>query len=267
MGRCCQYDSVNDFHCNTGWLLNADIFFVLDVSASIKQHNFETVQTFEYNFVKKLAIGPNDNQVGTITFDDDADLVFKLNSHHNKRSLLRAINDMEYYRPSFTNIKDALCKVKEGFTECNGARSQSLGVLRVAILLTDGRSNVHNSSCGWDTIDEAAAAVHALNILVYVIAVGDEVNYDEIYAIASPIPGAVANLTDFDPLTMREEEEEKSKQLNTEGKSISSLSFTSGITNSGIVSVHIIQYNILSLWLTHIKYTHTYAHTNINSLT
>ena len=192
---------------------------MLDVSASIKKHNFRTVRQFERDFVQKLAIGPNDNQVGTIIFDEKAELFFKLGSHCNKNSLLDAIDMIPYYS-NFTNIKDALCKLKEGFKTENGARSAPSAVIRFAIVITDGKSNVHESDCGWDTIKDAAEEIRALDVLVYVIAVGDEVDYEEIYAIAPP--EAVTNLTHFDPMLMRKEEERKFDEMRMRGKGVTS---------------------------------------------
>ena len=177
---------------------------MLDVSASIKPTNFTKVKQFEHNFVKNIVVGPNDNQVGTIIFDHDADIVFKLNSCSNTSCALKEIDNIPY-RSQFTNVKDALCRLVEGFNESNGARPLSRALFRIAIVMTDGVSNHYHSTCGWDTIEEAAAAVHALKVLVYVIGVG---HFDdkELRAIASPVPGAVAYLPDFDLYPQRWEQ-------------------------------------------------------------
>ena len=183
---------------NTGNFVNADIFFVLDGSASIKPTNFSKVKEFEINFVRNITIGPNDNQVGTILFSKNASIAFNLSSYYNTESLVDAIENLEY--PSnFTNMKDALCRLKDGFKESNGARPLSRAVFRIAIVLTDGKSNVHDSDCNWDTIKEAAEEVHALGILVYVIGVGN-FDHSELEAIASTVPGSISYLSDFNSL-------------------------------------------------------------------
>ena len=183
---------------NTGNFVNADIFFVLDVSASIKQTNFEKVKEFEIDFVKNITIGPNDNQVGTIIFSNNARIAFNLSSYNDTESLVDAIENLTYIS-YFTNVKDALCRLKDGFNESNGARPLSRAVFRIAIVLTDGKSNEHHSDCNWDTIEEAAEEVHALGILVYVIGVGN-FDHSELEAIASAVPGSISYLSDFDSL-------------------------------------------------------------------
>ena len=198
---CKQYEcnshtsQVNTFLSIAGCLVNSDIFFVLDVSASIGKENFTKIQKFEHDFVQNLTIGPNDNQVGTIIFDHNATTVFKLNDYNNTECVLNAINKIPF-RAKYTNVKDALCRLKEGYQCGNGARNLSRSVFRIAIVLSDGMSNHCESDCGWYSIDEAAAAMRDLGVLVYVIAVG-RFDYSELEKIASRVPGAVTKLEDF----------------------------------------------------------------------
>ena len=170
---------------------------MLDVSASIGKENFTEIIQFERNFVQNLTIGPDDNQVGTIIFDHNATTVFKLNDYDDKECVLDAINKIPF-RAKYTNVKDALCRLKEGYEDGNGngARNLSRSVFRIAIVLTDGMSNHCDSDCGWYSIDEAAAAMRDLGVLVYVIAVG-RFDYSELEKIASRVPGAVTKLEDF----------------------------------------------------------------------
>ena len=198
------YESqVNRFLCITGCLVNADIFFVLDASASIGRHNFERMKQFEHVYVQDLTIGPNDNQVGTIIFDNNAYTVFELNTHNTTQDVLDAIDKIPY-RARFTNVNDALCRLMEGFRVENGARNPTRAVFRVAIVLTDGKANLYNSICNWTTIEAAAAAVHNLNVLVYVIAVG-QFNYSQLIKIASNVPESVTILDDFTSLPRAQE--------------------------------------------------------------
>ena len=171
---------------------------MLDVSTSIGSENFTKVKQFVINFVENIDIGPNDTQVGTIIFNEDAYISFKLDANNDEKSLLAAINNIDYLT-NFTNVEDALCRLTEGFQEENGGRNLSHGVFRIAIVLTDGKSNQDHSVCGWDTIEEAAEAVHKLGVLVYVIAVG-HFNYSELKKIASEVPGSITYLSNFDYL-------------------------------------------------------------------
>ena len=81
---------------------------MLDVSASIKPTNFSKVKKFETDFVKNIiTIGPNDNQVGTIIFNENACIAFNLRSYNDTDSLVDAIENLTYLS-NFTNVKDAL---------------------------------------------------------------------------------------------------------------------------------------------------------------
>ena len=157
------------------------------------------MKDFVIDFVNNIAIGPMDNQVGIIIFNENARISFKLDTHKDKGSVLKAINNLDPLS-NFTNVEDALCKLKEGYKDGNGARPLSSPVFRIAIILTDGKSNHNHSDCGWDTIEDAAKAVHNHSILVYVIAVGD-FDDSELRKIASEVPGSIAHISDFDSLS------------------------------------------------------------------
>ena len=189
---------------NTGCLVNADIFFVLDVSGSIGQTNFNKVKQFEIDFVKNITIGPNDNQVGTIIFNQNAYIAFNLSSYNDTESVVDAIEHIPYLS-DWTNVEDALCRLKDGFNESNGARPLSHAVFRIAIVLTDGKSNRYHSDCNWDTIEDAAIEVHRHGILLYVIGVGD-FDHSELEAIASAVPPeSISYLPDFNKLDGEQE--------------------------------------------------------------
>jgi len=74
----CIYNTVSFFlaACN----INSDIFFVLDSSGSIGAQDFREVRSFVHEFVNSIRIGPDDNQVGVISFSDTARVDFYLNS-------------------------------------------------------------------------------------------------------------------------------------------------------------------------------------------
>lgn len=193
---------------NAGCKVNTDIFFVLDGSGSIGSSNFEQVRRFETEFVSNLEIGPQDNQVGTIVFSSVGSIAFYLNSYNNSNDVLSAIQTIPYPSGS-TNTPDGLCQmVRHGFTEANGARPTSAAVFRVAIVMTDGKSNERSSECQWDTL-QAAAAVHALSppVLVYVIGVTQNVNQEELEAIATS-PEDITYLDSFDKDILQEAQEE-----------------------------------------------------------
>ena len=195
------------FSIFSGCKVNLDIFFVLDGSGSIGATHFEEVRQFEYDFVNQLRIGPNDNQVGTIVFSNYGSVIFYLNTYNNKADILNSISNLQYPSDS-TNTADGLCQlVRYGFADGNGARPASGAVFRIAIVMTDGQSNEASSECQWNTL-QAAAAVHELTppVLVYAIGVTDNVNDDELNAIATS-PDFVTYIDSFDPHIIQETQE------------------------------------------------------------
>lgn len=187
---------------------------MLDSSGSIGASNFEDVKDFCYNFVNSLKIGPNDNQVGIISFESTANIEFYLNTYSTKASLLTAIQSI-VYQDGGTNTADGLCKlIREGYTTQHGARLSSAGVLRLAIVITDGKSNDISSDCFFQSTVEAAEAVHRFepSILVYAIGVTDNVDNQELGAIATSSE-YISTISSFNPLLFREIQEQQTYDL------------------------------------------------------
>ena len=172
---------------HTGCRINADIFFVLDVSGSIRK-NFKSVIKFERDFISNISrIGPNHTQIGTIIFNNTAQILFDLDTYSTKETLDKALGVYENITmKGNTNIVDALCKLMSGFTVERGARASST-VLKVAIILTDGRSNTQDNTCNFYSTKHAADEVHIdLDpILIFVIGVTNEVRGEELESIAT----------------------------------------------------------------------------------
>ena len=198
---------------------------MLDGSGSITSSNFDHVRTFEFDFVRNMEVGPNDNQIGTIMFSYTAQVVFYLNTYHNQSRMLNAIQNIDY--PSGgTNTPDGLCKlIQYGFTEQNGARPPSASVFRVAVVMTDGRSNQESQECHWNTL-QAAEALHKLTppVLVFVIGVTSSVNQQELEAIASS-PKYVTYLESFDSSILQEAQEEHIYAVCKTGRQMYNIAF------------------------------------------
>ena len=87
-----------------------DIVFALDASGSIEKENFERVVEFVGAVVHSLTIrsdqSPDGFQVALVSFADDVDIRFYLNTYTNKEVMLAAIN-IPYTRGR-TNLDQAL---------------------------------------------------------------------------------------------------------------------------------------------------------------
>ena len=193
---------------------------MLDSSGSIGAHDFREVRSFVHEFVNSIRIGPDDNQVGAISFSNTAHVDFYLNSYSTKAGLLTAIQNIPYYGGS-TNTAAGLCKlIREGYTTQHGARLSSASVSRLAVIMTDRRSNTVASECLFVSTFQAAEAVHRFepSILVYAIGVTSSVAFHELHAIASR-PEYVSTISSFDSILLKSIQEQQTYELCNRGMS------------------------------------------------
>lgn len=156
--------------------------------------------------MSKTTIGPDNTQIGLITFGNTAEVKFDLAKYRNSTALLEAINGTQRRKYQGTNTADGLCKLMKEFTEGNGVRSTSATVYRVAIVLSDGLSNGQSTDCGWNT-SAAAKAVRDIipSVLVYTIGISKtHINERELMDIASD-ETHYTHIKDFHDLDTMEE--------------------------------------------------------------
>ena len=175
-----------------------DLAFVLDSSGSVGFSNFQITKQFVENVTNTFAVGAQETRVGAITFSGFATISFQLNNTFANRSeLVQAIRDIVYFDipgPS-TNTADALRTLRLNvLTTEAGARPPVLAIPRVAIVITDGRSNVNRDQ----TIPEAEN-VRGDGIIVFAVGIGRQINMAELNAMASS-PNFVSLLSNFNVL-------------------------------------------------------------------
>ena len=181
-----------------------DLIFVLDSSGSVAASNFQHVRNFAANLVQELQIGPNKTQVGMIVFSSSVRVMFYLNTYQDSSSLLQAIANIPYLG-GYTNTPAALSILLNQFSTVFGARPSHEGIPRVAIVVTDGKSN---RGGGPPATIAAANNIHASNIIAYAVGVGDSVFIDELNAIASdPDTRYVRRLSTFNVSELKELQE------------------------------------------------------------
>ena len=170
--------------------VNTDVVFVVDESGSIGPVNFELVKNFTYAFIDSIKDSEGD-KIGLIIYSDNARVEYNLTSplNNNKSSLLESILSLQY-GGGFTNTPDALCLL------LNQPWRNGLGVLRLAVVITDGRTNRQSDECG--RLEPAAARVHNLEppVQVLAIGIGEGIVYNELEIIASE-PQFISNVTSF----------------------------------------------------------------------
>ena len=140
--------------------------------------------------VRSLDIGPGASQVAVIRFGTSASVIFNLTTYDNKTNILTAISGIAYSGGGTETDLALNLLLSSGFI---GARPESEGIPRVAIVVTDGKSNNAGRTV------TAAAAVHAAQPKITVFAAGiGGFDLVELQAIASdPDSRFVQTITGF----------------------------------------------------------------------
>ena len=206
----------------------------MDESGSVGSSNYQLMKTFARNIANSFTIGPQDVQIGLLSFSSSYRFRFYLNTYSTKAALLSAINNIPYSGGG-TNTASALNAIRlNGFTSSAGARPSSQGIPRVAIVVTDGYSNSFSQTVS------AASALHAAGIIGFAIGISGA-NTNELNAIASQ-PSYVAFISSFNSALLANLQQTISNEACT-GKNVSSLQL--------LFSVHL--FNILLQHLQNLK--------------
>ncbi|KAI6194473.1 hypothetical protein M3Y96_01128600 [Aphelenchoides besseyi] len=155
-----------------------DLVFLIDGSGSIGANVFrDEVLRFVREFIELFEIGMDNTRVGLIQYSDQIRHEFDLGQLENKEELKDAILQTEY----LTGLTRTGAAIKhmtvEGFSERRGARPVSSDVSRVAIVITDGRSQDNVSQSSFD-------ARHFSQINLFAVGVTDHVLPSELETIA-----------------------------------------------------------------------------------
>ncbi|KAH9490803.1 Collagen alpha-4(VI) chain [Bulinus truncatus] len=141
-----------------------DLVFVLDVSSSLTEPNFDLMKGFVKYFLFNADIDGGNVRVGVVIYSDADYVQFQLNNYSKKAYVLDAIDGIPY-RYGSRNTADALRTMRSVmFTLENGDRP---GVDNVAVVVTDGVSNINSTR----TVPEAEQA-RAEGIHIYAIGIG-----------------------------------------------------------------------------------------------
>ena len=159
----------------TGCTKSLDLVFVMDLSGSVKDEYEMSVQ-FAHLVVYGLNMLYDRTRVGVVTFATTVGDQFYMNTYSSKEAILNALNF--HHKGGKTNTQAALNVMRTThFTPTNGERT---GVRNVAVLISDGNSNVNNDN----TVTEANSA-RSQGIDVYTIAQGTSPNLPELNDIAN----------------------------------------------------------------------------------
>ena len=182
-----------------------DLIFALDTSGSIGSENFNNAKKSIENIVSSLKIGPNNTRVAVIVFSTNVRVLFNLNRYSDNASLIQGIRRIPY-TGGLTNTAEAIRVLRSGvLSEVLGVRPSN-ETTQIAIILTDGRSNLPNV-----TKQEAELLHNQTSFKVFAVGVGDAVDADELNNIASSSAFAI-RLSNFSGEELQRFEDEIKRQ-------------------------------------------------------
>ena len=157
---------------------------------------------FAIQVTNTFNVGPEQTRIANIAYSGLARVSFFLDTFANRSTVTDALRQVEYFNIEMppgsrrgTNTADALTRLRnEVFTEERGAREGRFGIPRVAVVITDGQSNVNQS----ETIP-SAQRLHNDSVIVFGVGVGNRINMNELQAIASA-PQFMVLLKSFDAI-------------------------------------------------------------------
>ncbi|XP_036930518.1 collagen alpha-6(VI) chain-like isoform X2 [Acanthopagrus latus] len=143
----------------------ADIYFLLDNSGSIKYQDFDDMKAFIIEFFHKFHIGPQHVRMGLVKFASSQDLEFDLAKYSDVNQLENAVQRI-ILKGGGTETGDALQFMEPLFKTAMETRP---GVPQHLIVLTDGNSTQPKR------VPAPAERLRALGVRVFAIGVKDAI--------------------------------------------------------------------------------------------
>lgn len=152
--------------------------FILDQSGSVGYYNHALAILFILNVIQYFSISLDATRVGFVAYSRYSHIEFDLDDYTTAESLTNRINDI-YYRGGATATALALNDTAYLLNPDNnrGARPTSEGIPKVALLITDGKSNRY-------PLTYAVPHIHSFGIQVYALGIANP-DIDELQFIAS----------------------------------------------------------------------------------
>eukprot|EP00064_Thunnus_orientalis_P000105 superscaffoldBa00000005_g105 len=169
-----------------------DLAFILDTSSSVGKENFEKIRQWVANLVESFDVAPDKTRVAVVRYSDTTTTEFNLGKHRTLEDVKRAARNIRYLGGN-TMTGDAISYTTTNiFTERNGARPIAKGIQRVAILLTDGRSQ--------DYVLEPSKDAAKAGIRMFAVGIGEALKEELEEIAAEPKNAHVFHVTDFNAI-------------------------------------------------------------------
>lgn len=138
--------------------------WVLDQSGSVGRRNHRLALNFIREVHNFFEITRDRTRVGMVTFSTRSRVEFNLLRARTSQQLNNLVRNVPY-RGGYTATALALQDTKELFSASNtGVRPLSAGVPRVAVLLTDGKSNLYRLGSIPQQLKDSGVVVYSVGI-------------------------------------------------------------------------------------------------------
>ncbi|XP_071133712.1 cartilage matrix protein-like [Mytilus edulis] len=153
----------------------ADIGFLVDASGSVSSGAFNKAKTFLINFIKQFDIANQAVKVSAFSFNETISKQggFQFNSYSTEQEIATAIRSIVYTSGGTSFDIPLTFARKHMFVPQSGARGYTKKIL---IFITDGNAI---------TTDEPGQLLRDMDVAVYAIGVGSNVNTDNLDKIAT----------------------------------------------------------------------------------
>ena len=156
------------------------------------KENFEKIRQWVANLVESFDVGEERTRVAVVRYSDRPTLEFNLARHKSLEEVKRAAANIRYIGGN-TMTGDAISYTTQNvFVERHGARPRAKGIQRVAILVTDGRSQ--------DYVLEPSKEAAAAGIRVFAVGIGEALKVELEEIAAEPKNAHVFHVTDFNAI-------------------------------------------------------------------
>uniref|UniRef100_A0A8C3IDB2 VWFA domain-containing protein n=1 Tax=Chrysemys picta bellii TaxID=8478 RepID=A0A8C3IDB2_CHRPI len=152
-----------------------DVVFVIDGSGSISREEYQTMQDFMIDLVKKSDVAPDRVQFGAVKYSKEPETFFYLNQYPTKSKIVEAIqNDSTIGYSTYT--AKAVGYSEALFAQEHGGR-KSKGVPQILIVITDGDSR------DAEQLNDTAKRLRDKGIIIYAVGIKGA-KPDELLAMA-----------------------------------------------------------------------------------
>ncbi|XP_007575385.1 matrilin-3-like isoform X3 [Poecilia formosa] len=155
-----RYDAATRTNCKNRPI---DLVFIIDSSRSVRPVEFKKAKEFLQDMVDSLVIGRDATRVGLVNYASTVKIEFLLNTFFDKSSVKQALGQVEPLASGTMTGMAIRTAMEKAFTKEAGARSASMNIAKVAIIVTDGRPQ--------DKVEEVSATARASGIEIYAVGV------------------------------------------------------------------------------------------------